>query len=172
MEYITSDKFYFTVYTSIEYIFFTAMISFNIKNRKIRFSILILSVCFFIFQIFYYRDVKTPMTIDSVPIGIESILIIVYSFYFFFEQLKKTETLIYENFFFWVSIGMILYLSGTFFIYLLSNTMSSKELHEYWFITYVFDIIKNTFFVISLLIYISGVNRSKKRQIIGNYYLN
>jgi hypothetical protein len=112
------------------------------------------------------------MTIDSVPIGIESILIIVYSFYFFFEQLKKTETLIYENFFFWVSIGMILYLSGTFCIYLLSNTMSSKELHEYWFITYVFDIIKNTFFVISLLIYISGVNRSKKRQIIGNYYLN
>lgn len=148
------------------------MISLNIKKQSFRRIMLILSILFFAFQVFYYISVKNPMPIDNIPIGVESILIIIYCFYFFFEQLKKTDSLIYENFFFWSSIGMILYLAGTFFIYILSNNMSSKELHNYWFITYVFDIIKNCFFVISFLTYLNQKKKITKKQVIPSYNLN
>lgn len=172
-DYLPKTKLYFTLYTFIEYCFFASVLYMNIENKKFRILIRLLSLCFFCFQIFYYINTGNNVKpIDTIPIGFEAILILVYSFYFFFEQLKKISSLIYENFFFWSSIGMVLYLAGTFFIYILSNNISSKELHNYWFITYAFDIIKNTFFVISLFTFLGQRKKNTKTNILPSYNLN
>lgn len=43
---------------------------------------------------------KTKKSIDAIPIGFETILIIIFVFYFFYEQLKESITPIYDQFFF------------------------------------------------------------------------
>jgi len=140
----------------------------NIQNKKFKQVILALSLSFIAFQIFYFFDVKNKKPIDAIPIGIEAILLIIFCFYFFYEQLKKTVSPIYDNFFFWIVLGLIIYLSGSFFIYLLSNTISSKELRSYWNITYIVDILKNVFFVASGLVFLKQSKSATRKPVLPN----
>jgi Co/Zn/Cd efflux system component len=134
--------------------------------------ILALSIAFIGFQSFYFVRIKTLNPIDAIPIGVESILILVFSFYFFFEQLKRVTTPIYENYFFWMVIGLIFYLAGSFFIYILSSTITNKELRNYWFLTYIFDIVKNIFFVFATIIFLRQSNSLTKKSVLPNLDFN
>jgi hypothetical protein len=60
----------------------------------------------------------------------------------------------------------LVYLSGTFFFYILVNHMPSSKIQPYWFITYIFDILKNILFGIGLVINIS--RWKEQRQIPKN----
>jgi hypothetical protein len=115
--------------------------------------VIILSVSFFLFQVLYFfADHKKKF--DSIPIGIETILIFVFIFFFLYEQLKEAKNqTIYSHYFFWISIGLFIYLGGSFFIYILANSFNSKDLIKYWFFTYVVELIKNLLFATALLIY-------------------
>lgn len=115
--------------------------------------VLILSVFFFFFQIIYFfSDHKKRF--DSIPIGIETILIFIFIFFFLYEQLKEVKNQpIYSHYFFWIAIGLFIYLGGSFFIYILANSITDEEINKYWFFTYVVEIIKNLLFAIAVLIY-------------------
>lgn len=130
------------------------MLFLNIQNKQFRNLMIILSFSFVAFQIFYFFTVINNKPLDPFPIGIESILILIYSFYFFYEQLKNTDLIIYENFLFWITIGVVLYLSGSFFFNILSTIIPHKELVRYWFVTHIFDTIKNLLFVISVIAFL------------------
>jgi hypothetical protein len=109
-------------------------------------------VLFSIFLTLYYLNVKVKR-IDSIPIGIEAILILVYSFYYLFEQMKDTDTLfVYSRFTFWVILGMMLYLAGSFFIYIFASQLDPKEIAKYWSFTNIFSIIKNILFALAIFI--------------------
>jgi hypothetical protein len=103
-----------------------------------------------------------------VPIGIETILVFIFIFFFLYEQLKEAKsTPIYDNYFFWVSIGLFIYLGGSFFIYLMANTINYKELIKYWFFTYIVEIIKNLLFIFAILIRHKQPNKTT-RQVLPN----
>jgi hypothetical protein len=153
-EKIEKRQLYFALYTFVEYILFALIFYFNIKSLKFRKVILLLSLFFIAFQILYFITVKTKKGIDTIPISVETILMFIFSFYFFYEQLKESTTPIYEHYFFWIAIGVVIYLSGSFFMYILGNDLPRKQLVQYWFINYIFDTIKNLFFVISGLVYL------------------
>ncbi len=102
--YIPRTKLYYGLYTVVEYLFFLSIIFSNIKSRKFKIIAFFLSIGFFIFQAIYYFNKRK--TLDTIPIGIETILIIIFSFYFFYEQLKESVTPIYDQFFFWIAIGI------------------------------------------------------------------
>ena len=119
-------KYYFTTYTAFEYSTFAFIIWKNIKTKGLKTSIVLLSICFFIFQITYLFFSKR-IRLDSIPIGIETILILIYSFFLFYEFSKKTDGgYIYNHYCFWLTIGILIYLGGSFFFYILFNNLSQS----------------------------------------------
>jgi hypothetical protein len=47
---------------------------------------------------------------------------------------------------------MVLYLSGSFFIYIFADSLSREEVHKYWIVTNVLSILKNVFFAIGIIV--------------------
>jgi len=139
-----------TFYTTVEYLCFSYIISETIKKKIFRFLILLCSVLFILFEAFYYK-VGYFHRIDSVPIGIETILILIFTFYLFYEQFQSLETIyIYNNYWFWLIIGILFYLGSSFFF----NILASRYLEtaqKWWFLTWIFETIKNILFVIGLI---------------------
>ena len=145
---------FYIFFTLIEYTLFAWFISTIINNQKAKNAITILSLGFLVFMSCYLLLFKHEK-IDSVAIGIESILIMIYSFYYLYEQMNDTTNLfIYSKFEFWIIAGILLYLAGSFFIYIFASQVDSKFLHKYWFLTNTFYIIKNIFFGIGILTFL------------------
>jgi ABC-type Fe3+-siderophore transport system permease subunit len=153
-------KFYYGFVTLFEYSLFFLFLFFSIKNKKAKKAILISSAVYITFLIAYTLIVKIRR-INSVPIGIETLLILIYSFYYLFEQMNDPKTLfIYSRYQFWVLVGFMLYLSGSFFIYIFTNQLPQPEVLKYWFIIDIFLILKNVFFITALLTFI--IQQKKK----------
>jgi hypothetical protein len=155
-----SKIFLYSSFTFFEYILFAACLFNIIQNKKFRWFILLTSVAFSIFLLVYNLKAKV-FGLDSVPIGIETILILIFSFYYFYEQMQDTTNLfIYSRYPFWVVLGMILYLAGSFFIYIYSSQLSQEEVNKYWIFTNIFSILKNIFFTIAIIV---NANQSIKK---------
>jgi len=93
--------------------------------------------------------------LDTVPIGIETILVLVYIFFFFFEFSKKLDgSYIYNYYFFWVSVGVLIYLGGSFFFYILIDHLSKEQVETFGNMTFVAEIIKNILFTAAIYIYV------------------
>jgi hypothetical protein len=158
-------KLYFTVYTFIEYIFFTYLIWLNTKSSTISKLIIVLSLLFTIFQLYYFFTSNLKV-LDAVPIGIETILIFIYIFTFFYSSfIKNTSQYIFQNYCFWVSFGILIYLGGSFFFNILANNVTNIE--KYWYLTYIAETIKNIFFTVSIFILsnkLYSINKNESTQ--------
>jgi hypothetical protein len=167
--FISPKSLYLTLvlFTCVEYLVFAMIFYDIIKHQLFRKIIIGASAFFLIVVIFSYHPDKK--TFDSLPIGIETILIIIFSFYYLFEQMNNlTDSFIYNRYHFWIAIGILLYLGGSFFIYIFADKVDSKILDDYWFLTYVFYIIKNIFFAIG----IANLVSESKREKIKSYSIN
>ncbi|MBK5269418.1 MAG: hypothetical protein JJE22_00260 [Bacteroidia bacterium] len=92
--------------------------------------------------------------LDTIPIGIETILILTYIIYFFYEFSKDTRNLyIYNHYCFWIAVGILIYLGGSFFFFILFNQLSNDQIATFGNITYLAEIIKNILFSLSIFIY-------------------
>ena len=144
--------FLYSSFTFFEFILFTSAIYLIINNRGFRKFIVAISILFTVFILIYNFYVKV-VGIDSIPIGIEAIIILILSFYYLYEQMKDPENLfVYSRFSFWVVLGMMLYLAGSFFIYIYASRLDDSEVGKYWIFTNIFSIIKNIFFTIAILL--------------------
>ena len=139
-------------FTFVEYIAFALIFFYSIQNRIFSRVILGLSIGFVIFQIIFTLTVQSTV-LDSVPVGVETILIFLFSFYFFYQEFKKESQLLMRNAMFWVSIGIFFYLAGSFFFNILANHMTQREIDTYWYYTYLFDIVKNCCFAVGFILY-------------------
>ena len=145
--------FYSTVYTFLEYLLFTSFIFLNISNKILRKIIIILSIGFVVFQSIYLLD-SNIKSLDTLAIGIETILLFSYIICFFYEQFRKqTSISIYNHYCFWISVGILIYLGGSFFFYILANHLTKDEIDQYWRLTYIGEIIKNLSFSYSVFLF-------------------
>ena len=143
---------YFFLYTSFEYISLAFLISLGIGNKKIKKLILSLSICFFIFHVYFGL---TSRGLDSISIGVETILLFVYIFLFFYDHSKNNKTgFIYNHPTFWLCVGILLYLGGSFFFNILANYMpkAEAEFQNYWDYASIAELLKNLFFAVAMLI--------------------
>lgn len=148
--------------TLYEYSFFTYFIWRNIKSKKFKRVIAIASAFFFLFLLFYYTNTKLKR-VDSFPIGVESILILIFSFYFFYQEINNPDVLfIYNDYKFWITTGIMIYISGSFFIYIFANQIPKNQLAQYWSFTYLFLGIMNILFSVGILIL--GLNPKQKHH--------
>ncbi len=155
-------------YTIFEYASFTLLIRLNIDSKRIKRFMDIMSALFLIFQVIFYMNFSVQK-LDSIPVGIETILVFIFIFLFFYESLKNPKTLyIYSHHCFWVAVGILLYLGGAFFIYILANHIDFKELQKYWPLTYIAEILKNLLFIVSIFLYSP---KPKKTEFAANPHL-
>ncbi|MDB5200276.1 MAG: hypothetical protein JWO92_2239 [Chitinophagaceae bacterium] len=74
--------------------------------------------------------------------------------YYFFDQLKQPNTfLIYSSINFWIIISFLIYLSGTFFLYIYTDSMIKDKgfIRQYIIINSSFIILKGILFSIAML---------------------
>lgn len=134
----------FSTFTLMEYLAFSLFLGFHSENKKLRRLLSIVFVLFSVFICTYFLIVPFDF-IDSVPIGVETILVIGFSVYFLYEMVNKTTNLLYNTTEFWIITGFLIYLAGSFFIYLYANQVDLRELKKFFFVTYMFTSIKNIF---------------------------
>jgi hypothetical protein len=123
------------------------------------------------FQIFFYFTAHYHV-LDSIPIGIETILIILYIFCLFYEQFQRPDVVsLYYNYWFWFILGILFYLSSTFFFNILANT-EKKTAEEYWFLTYIIETIKNIFFAVGMVAFAKQTSDKSKTVYVPNLDFN
>lgn len=119
----------------------------------IRKIILVTIIAFAVFQLIYSNRLSS-LYFDSIPIGVETILVLIFSIYFLFEEINNPNIIfLYNNYRFWIIVGFMIYLAGSFFIYILANFLSRPQLLFYWQFIDVFLILKNIFFTIGILVF-------------------
>jgi hypothetical protein len=146
-------KFFYAFLTFFEFSCFAYFLWINIKSSNFKKVIFISSLGFVVF-IITYTILSKFQRIDSFPIGIETIIILIFSFYFFYEKMNDPNTLfIYNDYRFWIVLAFMIYLSGSFFIYIFANQIPKKDMPQYWMFTDIFYALKNIFFLIGILVF-------------------
>jgi hypothetical protein len=115
---------------------------------------LFISILFVLYAIFDIFQTKSS-SFDSFPSGIECILIISYCIFFLFEKIKEPDSLfLYNTPMFWVVVGLILYFSGTFFLYIYSqNNVGDENFQKtYMFVNSGFNILKMLLISVAFLV--------------------
>jgi hypothetical protein len=158
-------KLYDIIFTFLEYSFFTLFLWFIIVNKNFKKIIIGLSFCFYSFQVVYFIIDKSDR-LDSIPVGVETILLFIYIIYFLYEQFKsQRNTYIYNHPGFWIAIGIMIYLGGSFFLYILVNHLDQEQIDKYVQFTYVADILKNIFLVTAICLYLRKDEKTSEKTV-------
>lgn len=140
-----------SAFTLIEYALFTYVLFINIKKNIFRKLILIISPFFIVFSVFQFLK-SIGNNIDSISITVEYILLIIYClFYFFDELMEPNATFIYATYKFWILVGILIYSTGTFFLFLQSDDLTPEEWNKWSIINHLCTIVKALFFSIAVV---------------------
>jgi len=170
----------YPIATFFESLFFAYFFYLTVKKKSLRRAIIITSallaltsLSYYVYTYYYaYGVLRRTVHLDSVPIAIETIAIFLFSFFYFFEQINDTENLfVYNTPSFWGVLGILIYLAGSFFVYISANSISLQQLLQYWIITNIASIIKNIFFVIAIFFMASQTVKGKSLKY-PSYTLN
>lgn len=127
--------------------------------RKIIFFVAIGFIIFAIADIIYNKGVE----FDSFASGIESIIIILLCVYYLFVQIRGANNLLlYSTLDFWVVIAFLIYFSGTFFLYLMTDNMKGNPSFQkiYFIINISFNILKNLLLCVAMTMKLNNPKES------------
>lgn len=145
-------------FTILEYILFSTVIYSYLKKNIFKKIILAISPLFLAFSVILLIQANTS-NIDSTTITVENIIIIIFCLFFFFEEISEPRvTFIYSINKFWVIAGILIYSTGTFFLFMFSENLSDDEWDKWSIINYVFTILKNSSFSIAVIMKESSLN--------------
>lgn len=166
---ILTDNFYnilVSLFTIVEFVSFCLFFYYLLKNLLIKRVILLAIILFIPFCfINLFLQYKNFTNLDTIPVTFQAIFVMSLCVYYFFEQIKNPKTLfIYNSFDFWAVTGILIYLSGTFFIFLLSSNLTEKEFDDNWYINYIFNILKNLLFSLSVFLFYKKRKESKREN--------
>jgi len=167
-EYITQElklgKEYLFTYTFQEFIFLGAALYLNIKTPLFKKIVLLLAGMFIVFDILFYLYGNIGR-LDSVPVGIETIILFIFIFLYLFEHFKSAKAnYIYNHNGFWISVGILVYLGGSFFFNILVNMMPNAEGDKYESYSHIADILKNFLFVVAIWTFSKQTDQSVRQE--------
>lgn len=148
-----TQSIFYSSYTIIEFLFFSFYLYKSLHTRIFRISIQF-SIALFILIAFFniYNTLKLngKEVIDSIPIATSSIILIIFSILYLFEEIQNPKVnFIYNKSSFWIIIGIMIYFSGTFFLFLQYSDLSNTDQDNFWIINLICIILKNIFFSIA-----------------------
>lgn len=142
-----------SLFTVIEFCLFSLATFYLLSNSYLKKIIIGFIPIFFAFSLIQYIKSNPEDEIDSLSISVEYILIIIFTLFYFYEEISIPQaTFIYSTKAFWIITGILIYSAGTFFLFLFSDNLSDDEWEKYSIINYVFTILKNTCFGIAVTI--------------------
>jgi len=124
VKYFSTELYSFRVFTIIEYVsiaYITFIVSESTRIKKI---ITFFSI-FFILSLVIDLSTNSIDNFDSLPTGVESILILFYCILILYEQITTGKPLF--SFAVLFSFSMILFFSGTFFLFIMSQNNFENE---------------------------------------------
>ena len=145
-----SREYLYIIFTVVEYCFFALFFYYIVRDKLVK-RFLPFIVLFFI--IASILDVAI-ITNESFTSGVQAVLILIMCIYYFFYQIKKPNSfLIYTDLNFWIIISFLIYVAGTFFLYIIhENTTPTRAfLKEYAIINFSFNLLKNILLSIAML---------------------
>jgi len=125
-------------------------------------------LCFIIFYFIDLTFINKGQGFDSVAMGIECILVLFLCSSYLFLILRKSNNLfIYSTFEFWIVITFLIYFSGTFFLYILAESMRDNLAFrgQYFIINIAFNLLKNVLLSIALTKKLSDTVNQQKNTI-------
>ncbi len=164
---IRSPNFRYLLYafTMVEYSFFCYFIYLVLTKNKTRKTIAFIWIGFLLFAFIDLFYVNKGKGFDSFTSGIESIIILLLCAYYLFSQIRGSNSLlIYSTFEFWVVITFLIYFSGTFFLYLMTDKMKENlNFRQLYFIINIsFNILKNILLSIAMTMRLNSINKQSK----------
>lgn len=150
IKYFHSEIYSFRLFTIVEYFSITYILFCQIERLAFRNFIKFSSVAF---AIFLLVDIFTnPLNeFDSIPTGIESLLILITSLILLYEKILKSND--FFTAFVWIAIGLILFFAGTFFLFIMSqNNYNNTDFNNtYGYIVAIFKILMYSFFLVGVI---------------------
>jgi hypothetical protein len=150
IKYFDSEIYSFRLFTIVEYFSITYILFTQIEGLVFRKFIKFSSLAF---AFFILLDIYTnPLNeFDSIPTGVESLLILTTSIILLYEKILKSNN--YFTAFVWISIGLILFFAGTFFLFIMSqNNYTNTDFNDtYGYIVAIFKILMYSFFFIGII---------------------
>lgn len=138
-------------FTLVEFALFCSYLYFSINQKKFK-KIIPIAVLIFTISVIIDLSNLSFNDFDSLPTGIESIIILSLSILCLSEILNSSD--LFRKPKAWISFGLILYFSGSFFLFILSkNNLNNQEFaNQYAIIISIFNIVKNISFFIAILV--------------------
>lgn len=131
-----------------------------LKGKFIRVFIYIASAIFIILWSYMFATRGDTKFLDS-AVTIEYVLILIASIYFYFQIIKKPETPIFTSPHFWIISAYMLYIAGTFFLFLFLDTLPPKEQEKYYIVNFVFLLVKTILLSIAMFMKPPAQERKK-----------
>lgn len=144
----------FALFTVAEFSIFCLFYYYVISTPLIKKAIFPIWICFFIYALIDYFLINNMNGFDSITSGIESILIILMCIYYLVVQIKGSNNLlVYSTTSFWIIITFLIYLCGTFFLYIMAANMINDRAFriQYSIINSAFNILKNILLSVAML---------------------
>lgn len=141
----------YRIFTLIEFLLLISYLYISIKRNYYK-RYIILSATVFICSIIYDVINHSLKDFDSLPTGIEAIILIIFSILCLLEILNSND--IFKKSKTWISFGIIIYFSGSFFLFILSSSNLKYEAfaNDYAMIVSIFNILKNLLFSAAVIV--------------------
>lgn len=162
-------------FTIIEYLFFAYFLYSSLHNTKNKKALMIGSAVFLIaavlnIYITFTSSSARIQTFDTLTVSVSAITLIIFCLIFLFEKIQKPDIgFIYAKKSFWVVVGIMIYFSGTFFLFLQYSELSEQEQENFWIINWFCIILKNIFFAIAF--YLPEESEKSTEDNAGLYFL-
>jgi hypothetical protein len=154
----------FLLFTLVEYTFFCYFTYLILPKGGIKKAVPFLWISFLLFAFIDYVFFSKKYEFDSIASGIESIIVLMLCIYYLFSQVKGSNNLmIYSTFNFWAVIAFLIYFSGTFFLYLMTEKMMDSPSFQkmYFIINISFNILKNLLLCVAMTMRLNTVKQEK-----------
>lgn len=147
-------NYFFALFTITEFTFFCLFYKYVLPKENPKKFILPVWLGFMTFSLVDFFFINKMGGFDSFPSGLESLFIIALCVYYLFLQIRgSTNLFIYSTANFWVIITFMIYLSGTFFLYIMTEAMiKTREFQiQYLIINIFFNLLKNVLLSIAMI---------------------
>lgn len=121
-EYSINNMFVFHIHTVIEFAFVVWVALKIIKPVRATEIAIILPAAFLVFSIIDAFYIENLDSLNSLPRGIEGLIVIAISVFFFYRLFNSEENFDLLKYpYFWLFSGWLIYFSGTFFLFIYNN---------------------------------------------------
>ncbi len=144
----------FNIFTIAEFSFISYYFLIILRNEsKTKNIIKLFWIGFTIYAVLNIFLNKSSRALDSIAMGIESLIIIILSTYYIFTQIKRVNhSSIFTDLHFWYTVTFLIYFSGTFFLNIMAESMRRNPEYQmlYFGINIGFNILKNVLLAVAM----------------------